>query len=398
MTSSFSLAQKQLSAHTAYSALSFSELKYGLDIQAGVSFLEIEQRAEMISNVSTPPFYQILEEGIIFCDISTAFARFPEKMNEFFGALLNKNVKMEMLHLSKVKEGVIVVIPANVKVETPIPLPIFASAAFSHILILAGPHSHASFIQSESNPHSLNEPGFQSAAVEIFAEEGARISYIGLQDFPEKTIRFAFKRASVQKNARVDWFWGEFGSQFVKADVTSTLHGENAATHNTGVFAGDESQIFDIEQAAHHTHPHTHSTLLSRGVMGGHSKVVYHGLLKMVKEAKGSVGNQRADVLLLSPRAEADPVPALEIEGSDVRCSHAATVGRIDTEKLFYLSSRGLPEYSARALYIQGFLEHVLGQFPPSSTVQAFRFRVAQKLHFGLDSGNFISHSDKVMA
>lgn len=97
----------------------------------------------------------------------------------------------------------------------------------------------------------------------------------------------------------------------------------------------------------------------------------------MEKTARTAIGHQRADTLLLSRTAEADPVPILEIENSDVNATHAATVGRVDSEKLFYLFSRGIGEKEARALYVTGFLQHALGKI----SFPAFVERVREKLN-----------------
>ncbi|MEK6902480.1 MAG: SufD family Fe-S cluster assembly protein [archaeon] len=372
-----SLAQKH------YSSLPFPELKYGLDVRTDVSFTDIESHVAGYTPSTPPSYFQELEKGVVLCDLATAFTRFPEKMNAVFGSLLTKSDRLEMTHLAHVRNGFVIVVSPSVEVNHPISIPVLTDT-FTHTLVLAGKNAHISFVHSETNPASSKSPFFQSSAVEIFAEEGSHVTYVGMQDFSLDTIRFSYKRASVAAHANVEWFWGEFGSKLVRMDISSHLMGENASTKNIGVFLGEKTQTFDINQAATHFSPQSKSTLLSRGIMDDSSKVVYRGLLKMIKEAKGSVGNQRADVLLLSSLAEADPVPALEIEGADVRCTHAATVGRVDKEKLFYLASRGLPEEVARALYIQGFFEHALGYFPPFALLHAFRFRMAQKLKFGL--------------
>ncbi len=391
------LHSSQARAQTQFASLAFPELKYGLDVRTDVSFSDIEKHVLAYSPTPSKSYFQELEKGVILCDLATAFARFPEKMNTLFGSLMNKSEKMEIMHLASVRNGFVILVSVNTQTQHPITLPILTET-FSHILVLAEKNARVSFVHSETIPHSVNGPFFNSSAVEIFAEENAHVTYVGMQDFSLETLRFAYKRAHVGQDAVVDWFWGEFGSKLVRMDVSSQLAGENASSKNIGVFLGEKNQTFDINQAAHHESPQTKSTLLSRGIMDDSSKVVYRGLLKMIKEAKGSVGNQHADVLLLSPLAEADPVPALEIEGADVRCTHAATVGRVDKEKLFYLASRGLPEDVARALYIQGFFEYAVGFFPPFALLHAFRFRMAQKLKFGLVHEDLVPVSREVVA
>ncbi len=376
------LSEKNKEARFAFERLPYPSLKYGLDIHTDVSSIRLEEVTQQFSNKKAP-FFQSLENGVILCDLETAFQKYPEKIAPIFGSLLSLGKKFEAMHLSLVSNGIFLYLPPNAQAKGPIILP--AQNDFvSHVLILAEKDARASLIHTESHSASPKN-SFSSSAVEIFACENAHVTYSSIQNNPLSFSRFAYKRAHIEKNASVDWYWSEFGSKLVKLDVISNLVGENASTRNMGLFLGNESQHFDMDASAVHLFPQTKSHLLARGVLNDSSKAVYKGLIKMTKEARGSVGNQRADVLLLSPNAEADPVPALEIEGSDLRCSHAATVGRLDKEKLFYLASRGLDEEGARALYIHGFLEFVLNQFFHSHILHESRRLIDSKLDLGIN-------------
>ena len=92
------------------------------------------------------------------------------------------------------------------------------------------------------------------------------------------------------------------------------------------------------------------------------AKAIVRGLVRVEKGAHGSVSRQKEETLLLADTAEIDAIPTLEIEEPDVRCAHAATVGRLDAEKLFYLQSRGLDRAAAEATLVEGFLEPYLSK------------------------------------
>ena len=98
--------------------------------------------------------------------------------------------------------------------------------------------------------------------------------------------------------------------------------------------------------------------------MGGHSRSVYTGLIRVRKEARGTNAFQTNRNLKLSEHAWAESVPNLEIENNDVRCSHASTVGPIDDEQRFYLESRGVPPGAAERLVVAGFFDEVLAAHP----------------------------------
>jgi len=138
------------------------------------------------------------------------------------------------------------------------------------------------------------------------------------------------------------------------------LNGEGSATNNYGIFFGNEKQQFDLVANSIHNAPNTTSDIFTKGALTDTSKCIYRGLVKIHQNAGGSNGYQKEDTLLLSPDAAADSIPNLEIDNSDVRCTHGATIGRIDREKMFYLMSRGLNEKQATRTYVRGFFEELI--------------------------------------
>lgn len=105
-----------------------------------------------------------------------------------------------------------------------------------------------------------------------------------------------------------------------------------------------------------HAAPHTKSRTNIKGVVDGDGQAFINGEVKVFPEAVGTEAFLEERILLVSPRARAEAVPNLEIETDDVKCSHAATVGKIDEEELFYLQSRGIPVNQAKNMIIDGFL------------------------------------------
>ncbi len=390
MSADFLSSIRSNALHTL-SSLPSPAFKYGLDIQsapASWDWLKIRSTHESNKGFS---HHHIHESGVLVSDFARAFSEYPSILSKV-GSLLKGDSPLAQLHLSKIQNGLLVYIPAHTRSTSPMVLPSLP-LVYSHILVVAEPHSSVTLILPESAvPHA----SFQSSVVEVFASSHSNVSIVSQQTLSPSCVHSSFKRAHVDDHASVDWFWVEHGSAFTKLEVSSDLVGENASSQNLGVLAASGEQIFDISQSAVHLSPLSKSRLVVRGVLDDSAKCVYSGLLKMTKEAKGSVGNQRADFLLLSPKSEADPVPALEIEGSDVRCAHAATVGRLDKEKLFYLSSRGLPEDVARALYIQGFLEHVLHQFPLHDSMTTIRSCLAQSLDLSSHADSLALHEELV--
>ena len=138
------------------------------------------------------------------------------------------------------------------------------------------------------------------------------------------------------------------------------MDGDGATTNNHGIFFGSRQQQFDLVAKSIHNAPHTVSDIFTKGVLTGSSKCLYRGLVRIESNAFGSNGYQKEDTLLLSEDAVADSIPNLEIENNDVRCTHGASIGRIDREKLFYMKSRGLNDEQATREYVKGFFEPLI--------------------------------------
>lgn len=156
----------------------------------------------------------------------------------------------------------------------------------------------------------------------------------------------------------------------VRENIHVMLNAPGATARVRTLFAGAATHQFDLGVTAEHRAPRTTSDLRAKGVLAGKAQGVYRGLVRVEKDATGSDGYQRCDALLLSPTAEVDPIPNLEIETNDVRCTHGVTVSRPDPEQVFYLQSRGLGEDAARDLLVEGFVGSMLQAYPMADREQ----------------------------
>jgi Fe-S cluster assembly protein SufD len=125
---------------------------------------------------------------------------------------------------------------------------------------------------------------------------------------------------------------------------------------------------------------------LFKGAVGGQSRSIYTGLIRVEKEARGTNAFQTNRNLKLSDTAWAESVPNLEIETNDVKCSHASTVGPVDEEQVFYLESRGVPTEIAERLIVAGFFDEVLDEFPVAAAVPLIAAAIDERLDAGVNS------------
>jgi Fe-S cluster assembly protein SufD len=131
-----------------------------------------------------------------------------------------------------------------------------------------------------------------------------------------------------------------------------------------GVYFTDGTQHFDHRSLQDHVAPHCTSDLLYKGALKDASRVVYSGLIHIAPGARQSDAFQTNRNVVLSDEAKADSIPNLEIENNDVRCSHAASVGPVSDDELFYLQTRGIPRDQAEQLIVTGFFQEVLDRVP----------------------------------
>jgi Fe-S cluster assembly protein SufD len=119
---------------------------------------------------------------------------------------------------------------------------------------------------------------------------------------------------------------------------------------------------------------------LYKGALDDRSRAIFRGMIKVYPKAQRTDAYQTNRNLILSGEAESTSLPSLEIEADDVRCSHAATVGQLDEEELFYIMSRGIPRADAERLVVFGFFGDVLDRLPMPGVVRELRAAIEKKI------------------
>ena len=185
--------------------------------------------------------------------------------------------------------------------------------------------------------------------------EGSTVRYAILQDLPRDALALMHYEACVTR-ANLTWFLCALGADTTQASI-ETFAGPGSVIRNTSALLGTGTQQFDIHATTRHEGGHSTSDMLARGVLDGNARATYHGLIRIDENAPECDSYQKSEVILLSEGAAADAIPNLEIHNHRVRCSHGATIGKIDQEKLFYLQTRGIDEPTAKRMITEGFLE-----------------------------------------
>jgi Fe-S cluster assembly protein SufD len=227
------------------------------------------------------------------------------------------------------------------------------------LLVVAEEGSRFSLVEEYSSA-SPDLPGYFNGVAELFVQQAAKLEYVSLQNLSSETWHFASHHARVERDAELDWVSGGFGSKRGKTRIQNDLAGPGATSRVTGAYFGDGEQHLDFDTFQEHIAPDTESDFAFKGALRDTATAVWRGMIRVEKDAQKTNAYQECRNLMLSPTTHAVPIPGLEILANDVRCTHGATVGRVDREQLFYLMARGLPRPEAERLIVRGFFQDVL--------------------------------------
>lgn len=365
-------------AQRSFAALPLPNFRYGMTVRMDISDLKMEE-IEPLEAFDEKYELPHLPDGIFVDTINNTAQREPEVLQQHFMKLFYPHQdKFSALHGAFWTQGTFIHVPKNTTLSQPIQLVRHASTrnALHHTLIVAEPGSSVEIVERLSSKERA-EQAFYSNVTEIVVKQGARVRFSSVQDYGRHAFCFDHKIAGLAQDSTIEWNNIFLGSRFTRSENTTTLAGAGSSVTAHGLFFGDKEQQFDLGATAVHAAPHTQSTITARGVLNDTAKNIYRGLIRIQRNAAGSNGRQRQDALLLSPRAEQDSIPKLEIDNNDVKCSHAATIGQVDKEKLFYLMARGFSEEAAKKQIVRGFFEPLIKDF---TFVDHVRERVEQRL------------------
>ncbi|MEX1022270.1 MAG: Fe-S cluster assembly protein SufD [Dehalococcoidia bacterium] len=276
--------------------------------------------------------------------------------------------------------GVLVHAPRGQAFEAPVSVGLVASAGavYPRLLVVAEAASEVTVVvRSLSGEADILAAG----VVEIFAGPDAHVRVVFDVDWGAATREFTTVRARTDRGATVHVSTLAIGGALVKQTLEGILEGEGSSTRFRGVALGDADQHFDFVTLQDHIGPKTVSDVEIKTALAGSSRAIYYGVTRVEETASGAAAEQENRNLLLSRHAKADSDPVLEILTNEViRCGHAATVGPVDQEAMFYLQSRGLDRRQALKLLVAGFFQSVLSEIGDETLADEVAAEVEQKL------------------
>jgi Fe-S cluster assembly protein SufD len=217
---------------------------------------------------------------------------------------------------------------------------------------------------------------FANLVTEIAVGEGGRLSHYKTQEEADAAFHLAMTEVRLTHGATYENFVLQTGAAIGRSEVRVRLEGRNIDCTLGGVYLTRDGQLLDNTTLVDHRAPACRSRQVFKGVLDGRSRGVFQGKIHVRPDAQQTDGHQLSRALLLSPRAEIDTRPELEIYADDVKCSHGATAGDLDEDALFYLASRGIERAVARRLLAGAFVAEALGQIRQPHIAEDFSARV----------------------
>jgi Fe-S cluster assembly protein SufD len=292
------------------------------------------------------------------------FELLPED-HELLYSLVGWDEKFAAHNAALWRHGLLVHVPQGVELEKPLYVRIANAAQggslFFRLLVVAEPQSRFTLIE-EYVSASAELEAYTNAAVEIVVKDAAKVEYVSVQNLSRGTWHFASHHARVERDAELDWVAGGFGSAKGKIRIQNDLAGEGATSRVTGAYFADGTQHLDYDTFQEHMAPSTTSDFAFKGALRDDARAVWRGMIRVEEGAQKTNAYQENRNLLLSSTAHADSIPGLEIMANDVRCTHGATLGRVDRDLLFYLMTRGLTRSEAERLIVRGFFQDMLNR------------------------------------
>jgi len=290
------------------------------------------------------------------------------------------------LNTAFLRDGAFIFIPDGAVIEDSIHLLFIAAGSEPALisprnLIVIGKNSQLSIV--ESYVAVTRETYFTNVVTEIVAGDHSILEHDKLQD----EAREAFHIASIHayQGAQTNFTSNSIalGGSIVRNNVTAILDAEGSETTLNGLSLATGTQLIDNHTTIDHAKAHCASHELYKSILDGKSRGVFNGKIFVRKDAQKTDAKQTNKTLLLSDNATIDTKPQLEIFADDVKCTHGATVGQLESEQVFYLRSRGIDEITARDILTFAFASDVVNRVH----VEPLRDQLESLVHSRLDQG-----------
>jgi Fe-S cluster assembly protein SufD len=298
--------------------------------------------------------------------LSEALKAEPEWVKKHLGALASfDRAAFTALNTAFVQDGVVIRVPKGIEVEAPVHIlhltDAQAAGAAMHprLLVVAEALSRLTIVESYTGLGNAASY-LVNAVAEVTLGSGAKVDHYKIQREGAEAFHVGTVQVTQGRDSAYHSFSFAAGAALSRTNVYTKLVGTGGEARLNGLYVLDGTQHADHQTFVEHLAEACASRELYKGILDGASHGVFNGKVYVDPVAQKTDGKQTNKALLLSEQARVDTKPQLEIFADDVKCTHGATIGRLEELPLFYLKSRGIGAENARALLTYAFAAEVL--------------------------------------
>ncbi|WP_145404939.1 Fe-S cluster assembly protein SufD [Staphylococcus capitis] len=328
---------------------------------------------------------QAKNDGVIIEGLHEALVNHSELVQKYYmtQAVDIDEHRLTALHTALMNGGIFVYVPKNIVVEHPIQYVVFHdddnASFYNHVILVTEESAEVTYVENYLS-NANGEDNQINIVSEVIAGANSNVTY-GSVDYLDKGFTgHIIRRGTTEADASIKWALGLMneGSQII--DNTTNLIGDRSTSELKSVVVGTGDQKINLTSKIVQYGKETDGYILKHGVMKENASSVFNGIGYIKHGGTKSIANQESRVLMLSENARGDANPILLIDEDDVEAGHAASVGRVDPEQLYYLMSRGISRTEAERLVIHGFLDPVVRELPIEDVKRQLREVIERKV------------------
>jgi Fe-S cluster assembly protein SufD len=349
-----------------------------------LAFVNGQEAPELEVQGNFPP-------GMVLTTLREALETMPDKVLNRLGSIHNLDDKLgstnderfRWLNTAYLSEGAFLYVPKGVQFEHPIHI-LFANradhgpfASHPRVLIVLEEGASAKVLESHVG---LSGRYFSNAVTEIYLGRSANLEHNRFQAESDEAIHVGLVAAHQEADSVWTSLNAQFGAKTGRVDVNLWIDGEHTESWLNGAYVGTREQVLDNHTRIDHAKPNCNSFEVYKGILSDKAEGVFNGKIFVYEDAQKTDAKQTNQAILLSPTAQVNTKPQLEIFADDVKCTHGATVGQLREDALFYLRARGIPARQAQALLVYAFAAEVLEKISVNSVREALEKALYDKL------------------
>lgn len=326
----------------------------------------------------------LTNKGVIVQDLFTTLVDHADLVQEhLFSTLSPEADKVNAYHTAYMNGGLFIYIPKDTEVNLPIETVLVQNSsedlAFNkHILIVSESHSRVTYLERSTTVG--DQANSATILTEVIASAGAQVKFVAMDALGESTCAFVRRHGITYDDANIEWAVAAMNQGNTILDTYTELKGQGSASNTNVISIANGKQTQMVNTGLLNVGHHSAANIFQHGVILDQARLSFNGIGHIVKDAKGADAQQESRLMMLSQESRGDTNPILYIDEFEVTAGHAASVGQVDPEQLYYLMSRGLSQADAEYLLIRGFLGQVIQTIPSTQVRQQMVEMIDNKL------------------